>query len=148
MKIPRPIPSMRHEDGSIKTVMTARYTPKNFRRLFPNQAFPLLGLFANRPTQIVLYLLANMDSSNMVYATYESIMRDCQTRDKKTVAKTLRELQEAEAIVEVSTSHYMVNPAVMLQGNDQKFGLLAMEFNRLLDLKEQKDRNKKNREET
>ena len=135
MRIPKPIKSLQREDGSIKEILTSAYTPKNFRRIFPNQTFPLLSLFANKPTQILVYLMANADSNNMIYATYKSIMEDCQVTDKKTVTRVLKDLQEAHAIVEVSTSHYMLNPAVMLPGNDQKFGLLAAQFNDFLSAK-------------
>lgn len=135
MRIPKSISSLYREDGSIKEVMTANYTPKNFRRILPNQAFPVLSLFANKSTQIILYLLANTDSNNMVYATYSDIARDCEVHDKKTISKTLIELRKCKSIVEVSTSHYMINPAVILQGNDQKFGLLACQFNALLERK-------------
>lgn len=135
MRIPKPIKSLQREDSSIKEILTSAYTPKNFRRIFPNQTFPLLSLFANKPTQILLYLMANADSNNMIYATYKNIMEDCKVTDKKTVARVLKDLQEAQAIVEVSTSHYMLNPAVMLQGNDQKFGLLVAQFNDFLSAK-------------
>lgn len=148
MRIPKPIQSLYRKDGSIKEVMTANYTPKNFRRIFPNQAFPVLSLFANKPTQIILYLMANADSNNMIYATYKSIMEDCQVTDKKTVSKVLKTLQEAQAIVEVSTSHYMLNPAIALQGNDQKFGLLAVQFNGLLDDKRAKEKKNRKQEES
>lgn len=132
MRIPKPISSLYREDGSIKEVMTANYTPKNFGRIFPNQTFPVLGLFANKSTQVILYLFANADSNNMVYATYTGIARDRGIHDKKTISKVLLELKKCEVIVEVTTSHYMINPAVILQGNDQKFGLLASQFNDLL----------------
>ena len=148
MRIPKPIKSLQREDGTVKEVMTANYTPKNFRRIFPNQAFPVLSLFANKPTQIVLYLMANADSNNMIYATYKSIMMDCQVTDKKTISRVLKDLQEAQAIVEVSTSHYMINPVIMLQGNDQKFGLLAAQFNDLLYIKSAKNKKNQRQEES
>ena len=148
MRIPKPIQSLYRKDGSVKEVMTSAYTPKNFRRIFPNQAFPVLSLFASKSTQIILYLMANTDSNNMIYATYKSIMEDCSVSDKKTVARVLKELQEAQVIVEVSTSHYMLNPAVILQGNDQKFGLLAVQFNDLLYAKRAKDKKNQRQEES
>ena len=84
----------------------------------------------------------------MIYATYKSIMEDCQVTDKKTVARVLKQLQEAQCIVEVSASHYMLNPAIILQGNDQKFGLLAVQFNDLLRSKRAKDKRNKRQEES
>lgn len=148
MRIPKPIKSLQREDSSIKEILTTSYTPKNFRRIFPNTIFALLSLFANKPIQIVLYLMANADSNNMIYATYKSIMEDCKVTDKKTVARVLKQLQEAQAIVEVSTSHFMLNPAVMLQGNDQKFGLLAVQFNDLLRAKSIKNKKNQRQEES
>lgn len=142
MRIAKQIPSLRREDGSIKEVSTVAYTPKNYRRIFLNQTLPVLGLFANRSTQIVLYLLMNTDSNNMLYCTYTDIMEDCEISDRKVVAQVLKDLQQAEVIVRISQSHYMVNPAVMLQGNDQKFGLLASQFNSMLHEKQTKTKGK------
>lgn len=142
MRIAKQIPSLRREDGSIKDVSTAAYTPKNYRRIFLNQTLPVLGLFANRSTQIVLYLLMNTDSNNMLYCTYTDIMEDCKISDRKVVAQVLKELQEAEVLVKISQSHYMVNPAVMLQGNDRKYGLLASQFNSMLREKQAKTKGK------
>lgn len=55
-------------------------------------------------------------------------MRDCEIKDKRIVTKTLKEMQEAEIIVKISQSRYMLNPAVMVQGKDQKLGMLAETF--------------------
>lgn len=68
----------------------------------------------------------------MIYCTYEQIMKDCGINDKKSVASVLKILQETETIVKTSQSHYMLNPAVMLQGDNQKFGLIAATFNEVL----------------
>lgn len=132
MRLSKEILSMHRPDGSMKEILTVLYTPKNYRRIFPNQTFPVLGLFANKATMILLYLLFNADSNNLVYCTYADLMRDCQINDRKVISQTLKDLKETRAIVEVSKSHYMINPAVQVQGNDKKFGLLASEFNRIL----------------
>lgn len=129
MRIAKKCPSLRREDGSLKEVSTSSYTARNYRRIFLNQTIPVLGLFANNATHVLLFLLMNADSNNLIYCTYADIMEDCGIQDKKVIGRVLRELQEAEVIVCTSTSHYMLNPAVMLQGNDQKFGLLATTFN-------------------
>ena len=65
----------------------------------------------------------------MVYCTYKDIMEACDIRDKNTVSETLKQLIEMEVLVKVSTSRYMLNPAVALKGNNQKFGMLASHFN-------------------
>ena len=58
MKIPREIPSMRRTDNSLKEVMTNLCNQKNFRRVFLNQTIPVLSLFANQPTMVLLYFIS------------------------------------------------------------------------------------------
>ena len=132
MKIIENLPSMKRTDGSLKTVSTALCSQRNFHRIFYNQAVPILNTFANKPTQILLFFLYNADGNNMIYCTYQDIMEACDIKDKNTVSATLKQLMEMEVIVKVSTSRYMLNPAVALQGNNQKFGMLASHFNALV----------------
>lgn len=120
---------MRRSSGSLKTISTAAYTPTNFHKVFYNQAIPVLNTFANKPMKILLYFLYSADSSNMVCCTYKDIMEACGIKDKNTVSSTLKQLIEMEVIVKVATSIYMLNPAVALKGNNQKFGMLASHFN-------------------
>ena len=126
------IPKSKTADGNLKIVSTSAYTPKNYRRIFYNQALPLLSHFANKGTEIVLYLLSNADSNNMIYCTYADIMRDCNTTDRGLISSVFRDLQESETLVKVSQSHYMLNPGISIQGNNQKFGLIANTFNSIL----------------
>lgn len=105
------VPSMVQSDGTLKRIISYDYTERNYRRIFLNQALPALGLFANRATKILLYIIQNADSSNIVHCTYKDIMRDCEIKDKRIVTKTLKEMQEAEIIVKISQSRYMLNPA-------------------------------------
>ena len=132
MKVATKIPTLETADGNLKKVSTSAYTPKNYRRVFYNQAIPLLSHFANKGTEIVLYLLSNADSNNMIYCTYADIMRDCNTTDRGLIASVFRDLTESETLVQVSQSHYMLNPAIAVQGNNQKFGLIANTFNSIL----------------
>lgn len=59
-------------------------------------------------------------------------MRDCNTTDRGLIASVFRDLTESETLVKVSQSHYMLNPAIAVQGNNQKFGLIANTFNSIL----------------
>ena len=77
----------------------------------------------------------------MIYCTYEDIMQDCSIGNKRTVSNTIKTLQEIRAIVKISKSHYMLNPALMLQGNNEKFGLLAVTFNDYITLYEKEKNN-------
>ena len=129
MKILTKLPTLRRKDGSLKQISTAAYTPKDFHRVFFNQAIPLLAHFANNATRILLYLMFNADGSNMVFCTYDDIMRDCSIHSRTTIADTLRELDEMEAVIKVSNSRYMINPALIVKGNRDKFHLIANEFN-------------------
>lgn len=129
MKMIEPLPSMRRENGTLKRVSSSQCSQNNFHRIFYNQALPVLNVFANKQTRILLYFLYNADGNNMVYCTYKDIMEACDIRDRSTVSETLKQLIEMEVLVKVSTSRYMLNPAVALKGNNQKFGMLASHFN-------------------
>ena len=67
MKIPREIPSMKRTDDSLKEVIMNLCNQKNFRRIFLNQAIPVLSLFANQSTMVLLYFIYNADTNNMIY---------------------------------------------------------------------------------
>ena len=77
---------------------------------------------------ILLFLLFNADSNNLIYCTYADIMYNCSMTDKGLVASVLKELIQANAIVKVSNSHYMLNPAISLKGNDKKFIVLMDKY--------------------
>lgn len=136
------VPSMVQSDGTLKRISSYDYTERNYRRIFLNQALPALGLFANRATKILLYIIQNADSSNIIHCTYKDIMRDCEIKDKRIVTKTLKEMQEAEIIVKISQSRYMLNPAIMVQGKDQKLGMLAETFRDFLREKRRSEKAK------
>lgn len=87
MKIPREIPSMRRTDNSLKEVMTNLCNQKNFRRVFLNQTIPVLRLFANQPTMVLLYFIYNADTNNMIYCTYEDIMQGLLDRKQENRGK-------------------------------------------------------------
>ena len=129
MKLPIKIPQLMRSDGKLKLVTTSNCSLRNYRRFFPNQALPVIAHFANKQTQILLYLMYNADSNNTIFCTYADIMGNCEIKDRSLVSKVLKELTEAEVIVKLTTSHYMLNPAICMQGNNEKFGLLASEFN-------------------
>lgn len=127
MKTPSKLPKLRKEDGSLKPISTA-VVVNNFHRVFYKQAIPIFENFANKSTMILLYLLYNADTNNYIYCTYADIMAGCNMTDKALVASVLKELVQANAIVKVSNSHYMLNPAISLKGNDKKFIVLMDKY--------------------
>lgn len=142
MRLSSKIPSIYRDTGEVKEVSTAAHTPNNFRKIYPGQTYTVLSMFANQSTLILLYLLANADSNNMILCTYADIMEDCNINDKKVISKVLKTLKQAEVIAVKSTSHYMLNPSVQVQGNNQKHGLLAMEFNSIVHSNKIKNQSK------
>lgn len=127
MKSPTKLPTLRKADGTIKPINTS-VVVNNFHRMFYKQAIPLFENFANKSTMILLYLLFNADTNNYIYCTYADIMYGCSMTDKALVASVLKELVQANAIVKVSNSHYMLNPAISLKGNDKKFQTLMDKY--------------------
>ena len=127
MKTPSKLPTLKKDDGTIKPLNT-NCVVNNFHRVFYKQAIPLFQNFANKSTMILLFLLFNADTNNYIYCTYADIMYGCSMTDKALVASVLKELVQANAIVKVSNSHYMLNPAISLKGNDKKFIVLMDKY--------------------
>ena len=127
MKTPSKLPTLKKDDGTIKPLNT-NYVVSDFNRVFYKQAIPLFKNFANKSTMILLFLLFNADTNNYIYCTYADIMYGCSMTDKALVASVLKELVQANAIVKVSNSHYMLNPAINLKGNDKKFIVLMDKY--------------------
>ena len=127
MKTPSKLPTLRKADGSLKPLNSA-VVVNNFHRVFYKQTIPIFEAFANKSTMILLFLLFNADTNNMIYCTYADIMYNCSMTDKALVASVLKELVQANAIVKVSTSRYMLNPAISLKGNDKKFIVLMDKY--------------------
>lgn len=74
-------------------------------------------------------MLYNADSNNYVFCTYNDIMEACGIKDRSTVSAVLKDLIDAEAITKTHVSQYLINPAISVQGNNEKLGIIAGEFN-------------------
>ena len=138
MKMIEQLPDMRRSDGSLKK-STALYTQK-LPRFFITR-LPILNTFANKPTNSPVFpLQCGWKQHDLLHLS--DIMEACDIKDKNTISSTLKQLMEMEVIVKVSTSRYMLNPAVALQGNNQKFGMLASHFNALVLDRKRRPKNK------
>lgn len=127
MRKPKKIESLKARTDSYNPI-DAPSNPSNFLRLFPESAFYALSLFANQQTKILLYLLYNMDGNNSICCTYDEIAIGCDISTRKVIAKTMKELHETHVITTIHQSYYMINPAILLKGDNSHFHKLFNDY--------------------
>lgn len=106
--------------------------PSTFVRVYPDAASYILSQYANQSTKVLLYLLQHMDDCNRICCSYAEIQDACMLSNRTVISRMMRKLVELHAIVIIRQGLYMVNPTIMVKGNQERFTLLFQEFQRLL----------------
>jgi DNA-binding IclR family transcriptional regulator len=73
------------------------------------------------------YILENIDSRNMIIATYEELIKATKA-SRPTVAAVLRYLKKVDFLRERTPSVYMVSPRFLVQGGAQKRQNLMVKY--------------------
>ena len=89
----------------------------NFHKIWLNDLMSVLNLIGGKKLDILKYLLSEMRTQdNTISVTYRQIEKELNT-SQKTIAETMKILQEANFITKVQNGLYMVNPDVIVRGN-------------------------------
>lgn len=116
------------ETGEVREIPTVVRNTNNFHKVFLKDFLCAIGCFSNNSVDILLYIFGSMDSKNIVYFTYDEIMRDCKIKNRNTIGKTIKNLQKANIICKQGQSKYMVNPALIYKGDLERLGYLMVEY--------------------
>lgn len=117
--------------GEVMTVdqITKRvYGTKNFWKCYLMDFLTVLGIIDSKQLDIFIYIVENTNQSNNLFiGTYKKIQQDtgCATG---TIAKIMSKLQEKNFIKKVQNGVYMVNPNLLMKGNDNKRQILLSYF--------------------
>lgn len=113
--------------GELMTVdqITKRvYGTKQFWKCYLMDFLTVLGIIDSKQLDVFIYIVENTHQANNLFiGTYKKIQQDtgCSSR---TVAKILAKLQENGFIKKVQSGVYMVNPNLLMKGNDHKRQIL------------------------
>ena len=100
----------------------------NFHKIWLNDLMSVLNLIGGKKLDILKYLLSEMRTQdNTISVTYTKIQEKLNT-SRKTIAETMKILQEANFITKVQNGLYMVNPDVIVRGKSSKKDALMIKY--------------------
>lgn len=100
------------------------YGTKNFWKCYLIDFLTVLGIIDSKQLDIFIYIVENTNQSNNTFlGTYKKISADtgCSSR---TIAKIMTKLQENNFIKKIQNGAWLVNPNILMKGNDKKRQIL------------------------
>ena len=84
----------------------------------------VLGIIDSKQLDVFIYIVENTNSStNMFIGTYTKIAQDVGV-SRPTIATIMKKLQENNFIKKVQSGLWLVNPNILMKGNDTKRQIL------------------------
>lgn len=100
------------------------YGTKNFWKCYLMDFLTVLGIIDSKQLDIFIYIAENTNpATNQFMATYKKIAKDCNVSDP-TIAKIMKKLQANNFIKKVQQGVWLVNPNILMRGNDSKRQIL------------------------
>jgi len=113
---------------SVDQITKRVYGTKNFIKVYLADLLQVLGLLESKPLDIFCYIVDNTNFSNNVFlGTYKKIAKDTGTSEP-TIAKVMKKLQEGGYIKKIQSGAWLVNPSIMVKGNDFKQKGLIIQY--------------------
>lgn len=96
------------------------YGSKNFWKCYLMDFLAILGVFDSKQVDVFIYIVENTNqSNNMFIGTYKKIAKDVNVSEA-TIAKIMKKLQQNNFIKRVQNGAWLVNPNILMKGNDTK----------------------------
>ena len=112
----------------VNQVTKLAYGSKNFWKLYMKEFVSILKELNDKQYKVFVYILEHTrPSDNHFIATYQGIMKDVGCC-RQTVASTLGKLKDNNFMRKVQTGVWIVNPDIILKGNDRKRSILLSEY--------------------
>ena len=100
------------------------YGTKQFWKCYLMDFLTVLGIIDNKQVDIFIYIVENTDQSNNLFiGTYKKIAEDVGA-SSATIARIMKKLQENNFIKRVQNGLSLVNPNILMKGNDTKRQIL------------------------
>lgn len=100
------------------------YGTKNFWKCYLMDFLGVLGIIDSKQLDVFIFILENTNQSNNTFlGTYKHISEKtgCSSR---TIAKIMKKLQENNFIKKIQNGAWLVNPNILMRGNDTKRQIL------------------------
>ena len=115
------------DTGEMMTVdqITKRvYGTKNFWKCYLMDFLTVLGVLDSKQVDIFIYIVENTNQSNNTFlGTYDKIANDVGV-SRPTIARIMKKLQENNFVKRIQNGAWLVNPNILMKGNDSKRQIL------------------------
>lgn len=100
------------------------YGSKNFWKMYLMDFLMVLGIIDSKQVDVFIYVVENTNQSNNIFlGTYQKIAEDVGV-SYPTIAKIMKKLQDNNFIKKIQNGAWLVNPNILMRGNDQKRQIL------------------------
>ena len=100
------------------------YGTKQFWKCYLMDFLTILGIMDNKQVDIFIYIVENTNqATNMFIGTYRKIAEDVGA-SSATIARIMKKLQKNNFIKKVQNGLWLVNPNILMKGNDTKRQIL------------------------
>ena len=100
------------------------YGTKTFWKMYLMDFLLVLGIIDSKQVDVFIYIVENTNQSNNVFlGTYKKISSDVGVSEP-TIAKIMKKLQENNFIKRLQNGAWLVNPNILMKGNDTKRQIL------------------------
>lgn len=100
------------------------YGSKNFWKMYLMDFLTVLGIIDSKQLDVFIYIAENTNqSTNIFIGTYDKISKDVNVC-RQTIAKIMKKLQDNNFIKKIQNGVWLVNPNIMMKGNDKKRQIL------------------------
>lgn len=105
-----------------------RYGSKHFWKCYIKKFLEVMKSLSARQFTVFIYIIEHTHpSTNLFIGTYDNIVKDTGCC-RQTVAVAMKKLQTCDFIRKKQNGIWMINPEVLMKGNDSKQYLLLSEF--------------------
>lgn len=113
----------------VEQVTKRIYGTKNFWKIYLMDFMHILGILDSKQVDVLVYILENTNISNNTFiGTYKKIASEANVSEP-TIAIVMKKLQSGGFIRKVQNGVWVVNPQIMIRGNDHKQQMLVSYYN-------------------
>jgi len=100
------------------------YGTKNFWKCYLIDFLSVLGIIDSKQLDIFIYIIENTQQANNTFiGTYSKIAKDVGVC-RQTIASIMKKLQDNNFIKKIQNGVWLVNPNILMKGNDTKRQIL------------------------
>lgn len=111
-------------------VIKVAYGTKNFWKCYLMDFLSVLGIINDKQLDVFIYIVEHTDQNNNTFiGTYKKISADVNVSEP-TIAKIMKKLQENNFIKRAQSGVWLVNPNIIMKGDERKRQILLTYYNK------------------